>query len=297
MRQALVFPGQGSQEVGMGMALHEAHQTHTQAIYDIANGALGYDLQKLIFNGPAEELTLTQNAQPAILLDSIIKYELIRDRLSDVVVAAGHSLGEFSALVAAGVLKLGDALQLVHKRGLYMQDAVPVGEGSMVAVLKLDLEIVEKICSETGAEIANFNSPGQIVLSGAKAKVDAAKAAAVEAGGRGIELDVSAPFHSSLMQPAEDRLAAEIDTVQFHRPSFPVISTVSGKPESDEADIKSLLRRQITAQVRWPDYVGVMREIGAEQLIEIGPGEVLTRLNQRIDRTLDALSFEKAWSD
>ena len=290
MSTAFVFPGQGSQEVGMGSDLLSQQPERLSGFYDRANQALGFDLQKLIFEGPADQLTLTQHAQPAILLDSVSKYELIKDRIEPSI-GAGHSLGEYSALVCAGVLELEEALQLVHKRGLYMQEAVPVGAGGMVAILKLELDVVEEICRETEAEIANFNSPGQIVISGAKLNVLAAKDLAVERGGRGIELDVSAPFHSTLMQPAEERLSEDIDKISFKSASFAVISTVSGKPESDSKQIKELLKRQITAQVRWPDYVDEMKAWGASKLIEVGPGEVLTRLNKRINKELESVNF------
>lgn len=294
METAFVYPGQGSQYVGMGCELHERFPERVEEFYQRAREALGFDLHKLMSEGPEEELTLTENAQPAILLDSVIKYELLKD-YEKPDVAAGHSLGEYSALVCAGVLTLEDALQLVRKRGQYMQEAVPVGRGTMVAILKLDAQIVEEICREMGAEIANLNAPGQIVISGERAAVMGAKKLAEERGGRGIELDVSAPFHSSLMAPAEERLKCELENVAFKPAAFPVISTVSGEPETDPERIRALLMRQITSRVRWVDYVRKLKELGVRRCVEVGPGEVLTRLVKRIDRELDALSFEQAF--
>lgn len=287
-KTAFVFPGQGAQYVGMGKELFEKYRARVEPFYQQAREALGFDLQELIFHGPEEKLRLTEFAQPAILLDSVIKFELLGPRPD---YAAGHSLGEYSALVCAEVLSLEDGLRLVRLRGRLMQAAVPVGEGGMVAILKLDYPTVREICDQTGAEIANYNSPEQIVISGRKQAVLKAKELAEAARGKGIELAVSAPFHSSLMKPAEERLKPKLEQTSFSAPRFPVISTVSGEPETDPQKIKELLLKQITAPVRWTEYVLKLKSLGVTEFIEIGPGDVLTKLNQRIDREIEATSF------
>lgn len=287
-KTAFVFPGQGAQYVGMGKELFEKYRARVEPFYRQAREALGFDLQELIFHGPEEKLRLTEFAQPAILLDSVIKFAMLGQKPD---YAAGHSLGEYSALVCAEVLSLEDGLRLVRLRGRLMQAAVPVGEGGMVAILKLDYPTVREICDQTGAEIANYNSPEQIVISGRKQAVLTAKELAEAARGKGIELAVSAPFHSSLMRPAEERLKPELERTSFSAPRFPVISTVSGEAETDPQKIKELLLKQITAPVRWTEYLLKLKSLGVREFIEIGPGDVLTRLNKRIAREVEAISF------
>ncbi len=272
----------------MGRELWEKYRARVEPFYHRAREALGFDLQELIFDGPAEKLQLTEFAQPAILLDSAIKFELLGQKPD---YAAGHSLGEYSALVCAGVFSLEDGLRLVHLRGRLMQEAVPVGQGGMVALLKLDYERVREICAQTGAEIANYNSPEQIVISGRREAVLKAKELAEALRGKGIELAVSAPFHSALMKPAEERLRPTIEKTAFSSPKFPVVSTVSGEPETDPQRIQELLTKQITAQVRWADYVLKLKSLSVMRFVEVGPGDVLTKLNKRIAQEIEALSF------
>lgn len=284
---ALVFPGQGSQYVGMGKDL-VAKFSYTKKFFEEANSALGFDLQKLCFEGPDEDLKKTENTQPAILTVSAICLEAIRSFGGIKVEAvAGHSLGEYSALYAAGSISFKDAVKLVNMRGKFMQTAVPVGEGTMAAILGLDHGIVKDICVKASAkgtvEAANINSPGQIVISGKVAGVAEAARLCKEAGAkRVIELQVSAPFHSSLMKPAADNLAVELDRVSIKDAQVPVVSNVTADYVTSAAQIKELLVRQMTSPVLWESSIAKMSADGFDSFIEVGPGKVLSGLIKKI---------------
>lgn len=284
---AFVFPGQGSQDVGMGKALCDASAA-ARAVFAEADDVLGYGLSKLCFEGPKDELTLTANAQPAILATSIATLRALEEDLSDKPAAvAGHSLGEYSALVAAGALRLGDAVRLVHLRGKFMQEAVPVGTGSMAAILGLGAEEVAAVCREVaGQQVvspANLNGGGQIVIAGHKEAVDRACAALKTKGAkRAIVLPVSAPFHCALMHPAAERLAEELKRVEILAPQIPVVTNVEAAPCSEADRVPALLTRQVTAPVRWEESIGRLAAMGIETIVEVGPGQVLSGLVRRI---------------
>ena len=284
---AWVFPGQGSQAIGMGRALADAEPS-ARAVFAEADDVLGFSLSKLCFDGPKDELTLTANAQPAILTTSIAALRVLEARTPQRPVAvAGHSLGEYSALVAAGALRLRDAVRLVHLRGKFMQEAVPAGEGAMAAILGLEADAVADACRESaGNEVvspANLNGGGQIVIAGHKAAVDRACAAAKSKGAkRALPLTVSAPFHCALMQPAADKLARELERVEIAPPSVPVISNVEAKPNQDPGRVRELLARQVTAPVRWEESVQCLAAMGVGEMVEVGAGNVLAGLVRRI---------------
>ena len=287
MKTALLFPGQGSQRVGMGRDLAHKYEV-ARRVYEEADEVLGFSLSKLCFDGPEDELTLTQHTQPAILTTSIAVLRVLEGRglLFDVV--AGHSLGEWSALVAAGSLALGDAVRLVHLRGTYMQEAVPVGEGAMAALMGLELADARAVCERASApgepvEPANLNGAGQIVLSGHAAAIERAITLAREAGARrAVRLAVSAPFHCSLMQPAADRLAAALAGVAVAAPRVPVVANVTAEPTQDAARIKELLVAQVTAPVRWEESIQTIAKLGVTRAYELGSGAVLKGLVKRI---------------
>jgi [acyl-carrier-protein] S-malonyltransferase len=296
MRTALLFPGQGSQRVGMGRDLAHAHEA-ARRVYEEADEALGFSLSKLCWDGPEDELTLTKHAQPAILATSIAVLRALSGRGLAFDVVAGHSLGEWSALVAAGALPLRDAVRLVHLRGTYMQEAVPIGEGAMAALMGLDLPATRAVCERASApgepvEPANLNGGGQIVISGHAAAIERAIAEARAAGAkRAVRLPVSAPFHCSLMQPAADRLAAALADVTVAAPSVPVVANVTAEPTQDAARIKELLVRQVTAPVRWEESIQAIGKLGVTRAWELGAGAVLKGLVKRIAGTIEVAAI------
>jgi [acyl-carrier-protein] S-malonyltransferase len=288
---AFLFPGQGSQKVGMGRALRDAHPA-ARAVFEEADAALGFPISKLCFEGPDTELTLTANAQPAILATSIAALRVLEAE-TDLrpAVVAGHSLGEYSALVAAGALALRDAVRVVHLRGRFMQEAVPAGVGAMAAIVGLDAATVAAACAEAAqGEVvspANLNGGGQIVIAGHKAAVVRASDAMKAKGAKMAKLlAVSAPFHCGLMQPAADRLARELDDVSFETPTVPVVTNVEAAPNTNAARIPELLRRQVTGSVRWEESVQAIAKMGVTRAVEVGAGAVLAGLVKRIAPTI-----------
>lgn len=287
---ALLFPGQGSQATGMGRDAHDVSSA-ARAVFETADRVLGMQLAKLCFEGPAEALLPTEIQQPAILATSIAWLRTLEERRGPLAPAyvAGHSLGEYTALVASGALALDDALRLVRARGLYMRDAVPPGVGAMAALVGCDVAAVEAACERARRETAeivepaNFNGPGQTVIAGTTAAVRAACDAAKQAGARrALPLPVSAPFHCSLMKPAADRLAADLARVVFGDPHPPVITNVTAEPNAQAACIPELLVRQVVAPVRFHEMVERMVALGVTRVLEIGPGRVLSGLVARI---------------
>jgi [acyl-carrier-protein] S-malonyltransferase len=293
---AWLFPGQGTQEVGMGKALHDASPA-AREVFARADEALGFSISKLCFEGPAPELTLTKHTQPAILTASIATLAAIREALPSLPLpsfAAGHSLGEYSALVASSALSLEDAVRLVHLRGRAMQEAVPEGAGAMAAILGGDRAAVEQLCKDAAEgeplSPANFNAPGQVVISGAATAVKRASSLAAERKLKAIPLNVSAPFHCSLMEPAARAVEKALEGVTVDALAFPVVSNVEARPNSESARVAELLVRQIDGAVRWDESVTAMAEAGVTKALEIGPGKVLAGLVKRIDKRIQVLS-------
>ncbi len=282
---AFLFPGQGSQAVGMGQAWREAYP-QLMALFDEANSILGYDLQTLCFEGPAEQLNRTEYTQPALLVTSLIAWRALDARIHPSAVA-GHSLGEYSAIVAAGGLSFPDAVALVRKRARYMEEAVPSGSGLVVAILGLTGEVVTDICREAQSvgvvEAANFNSPGQVVIAGKKAAVERAiELAKVQGCRRALPLPVSVPVHSSLMQPAADRFAPHVHVAPLSDLTVPLFNNVEARPLVRAEEIRRSLIRQLPSSVLWEQTIRAMWQDGIRTFIEIGPGMVLTRVAKRI---------------
>lgn len=290
---AFIFPGQGSQSVGMGVEL--AEHEDSKRFFEQADDVLNFKLSGLISNGPQEELTLTYNAQPALLtVGAMIASRLVQEGIRPAY-TAGHSLGEYTALVASGVLSFEDGVSVVHKRGLFMNDAVPAGQGAMAAILGLDGEKLKEVTDSITAEgypvqPANLNCPGQIVISGTKNGVEKACIDLKEAGAkRAIPLDVSGPFHSSLMKPAAERLKNALDELEMKEASIPVIANVNAAAVTDQEKIKQLLVEQLYSPVLWEDSVRQLIKHGVTHFIECGPGKVLSGLVKKIDRSVTVI--------
>jgi [acyl-carrier-protein] S-malonyltransferase len=304
-RLAYIFPGQGSQYSGMGSEL-AAEYAASRKVFEEADDALGFSIKQLCFSGTAEELQLTENTQPAILTTSVATLRALESEgMPAPEFVAGHSLGEYSALVAAGALSLGDAVRTVRLRGRFMQEATPVGSGAMAAVMGADVKSVHEICSEAQegdvCSPANINSPNQIVIAGDAAAVDRAIVLFKERlGKRAIKLNVSAPFHCALMKPAQERLAAELEKIEFHDLRLPLITNVDAAAITKGEDARDALVRQVSSPVRWLQSMQLLIQEGIKTFVEVGPGKVLCGLMRQIEREAnclssgDAESFEKA---
>lgn len=297
---ALVFPGQGSQKTGMLAAAAAAHPS-VQQTFEEASAALGYDVWDLVQNGEQEQLNLTETTQPVLLTASVALWRSWRAAGGPAPgVMAGHSLGEFSALVCSGAIAFQDAVKLVRERGAAMQTAVPVGEGAMAAIIGLDDDAINTACAEaastSGQVVAavNYNSPGQVVIAGNTGAVDAAIERCKAAGAkRAMPLPVSAPFHTELMKPAGERLAEVLAGMAVSAPDIPVIHNVHAQPETDPVKIRELLVEQISSPVQWTSCVQAIAGGGVQRLVECGPGKVLSGLNRRIDKSLTSFNIEE----
>ena len=293
---AFVFPGQGSQSAGMGKALHDSFES-VRAVFAEADAVLGFPLCQLCFQGPDEQLKLTENTQPAILAVSTAVFRVLSDAGARPDFVAGHSLGEYSALVAANSLSLADALRVVRKRGTYMQESVPVGQGAMAAILGMTADQVEALCREASqGEVlspANLNTPSQIVIAGTEAAVGRALELAKSRGARkAVSLPVSAPFHCALMQPAQERLAKDLGQISFRNPEYPLINNADVAEVRSSEGIADSLTRQVCSPVRWTESIQNLIGAGVQLFVEVGPGKVLSGLIRQIDRTVKTANVE-----
>jgi [acyl-carrier-protein] S-malonyltransferase len=291
---AFLFPGQGSQSVGMGKAFNDGYP-EARAVFEEADRALGEPLSDLIFHGPSDRLTLTENTQPAILTMSIAVFRALEARGCRPDMVAGHSLGEYSAHVAAGTIAFADAVRIVRNRGRYMQDAVPVGAGAMAAIIGLEPTVVEQACREAAdgdvVSPANLNAPGQVVIAGSAAAVARAIERAKARGARrAVALQVSAPFHCALMKPAQDRLESELLSLPTRQPRVPVVANVDAEPKCDASAAIQALVAQVSAPVRWSDVMRRLVAEGATTFIEVGPGSVLSGLAKKLARDARVLN-------
>lgn len=297
---AFLFPGQGSQYPGMGKELAENFPAAKQ-VFEEADEALSFSISRLCFEGPEEDLQLTENTQPAILSVSVAAFRAIQTQgLPAPAFVAGHSLGEYSALVAAGAMSLGDAVRTVRARGRYMQEAVPVGTGAMAAVIGGERDAIEQACREASGNqvcsVANINSPNQVVIAGNTEAVDRAMELLKGVAKRVIKLNVSAPFHCALMKPAQDRLAFELEQLAFTEPTTSVITNVDAKITSAPGDLRDSLLRQVSAPVRWLESMELLFQHGVTTFVEVGPGKVLSGLMRQINRDVNCLNVEDSVS-
>jgi [acyl-carrier-protein] S-malonyltransferase len=293
---AFIFPGQGSQSVGMGKGLAEKFSVAKQTFQE-ADDAFGYKISDLCFDGPEDKLKLTEMTQPAILTVSVAAYRVLQEKGITPAMVAGHSLGEYSAHVAAGTLSFADAVRTVRERGRYMQEAVPVGVGAMAAILGMPADAVKAVCDEAAqgevCQPANINSPEQIVISGSKAAVERAAEIAKERGAkRAVMLQVSAPFHCALMHPAEERLAIDLEKLTFHNPRVPVVTNIDGIAKDSAAASRDALIRQVTGAVQWVSCMQTMISAAIETFVEVGPGKVLSGLMRQINRSKTCVNIE-----